>query len=297
MSAVTATAYARIGLLGNPSDGYGGRVLALAYPEHAATISVGGPRPGRPLPLIDAAVRAFHRDTGLAVPPLAPRWHTSIPRQVGLSGSSALIAATLRALSRWAGGHLEGLALAQATWHVETRDLGIAAGPQDRVIQALQGLVEMDFGPTPWLLSPLDPAAVPPLLLGWPARTGAPSGVAHGALARRWQAGDPAVQAALADCAALAAEGAARLRRGELDLRDLVDENLVLRQRLMTVDPADLAAAAAARALGAGAKLAGSGGALVATAPDPTALSQVEGAWRELGLETLRPTVSRAAGP
>src|SRR5207248_8806701 len=73
------------------------------------------------------------------------RFESSIPRQVGLAGSSAIIVATLRCLMDFYGVEIPldvqpSLALA-----VEVEELNITAGLQDRVIQVYEGLVYMDF--------------------------------------------------------------------------------------------------------------------------------------------------------
>jgi glucuronokinase len=128
---ITAHAPARAGLLGNPSDGYGGRTLALAVPRFVASVSAepaegieivpgaldlaSWPSPaafvdridrfgyGTAPQLLAATVRTFLRwrvDEGLGLPGTGVRlsYRTDIPRQVGLAGSSALVVAALRAL-------------------------------------------------------------------------------------------------------------------------------------------------------------------------------------------------------
>ena len=67
-------------------------------------------------------------------------YETSVPRQVGLSGSSAIVVGTLRCLLAYHGLDARALGLAEAhmpqvVLDVESRELGIAAGLQDRVIQ------------------------------------------------------------------------------------------------------------------------------------------------------------------
>ncbi len=296
MKTIVGSAYARIGLLGNPSDGYGGRVLAMTY-QHRAWVGAAGTATVEPLPLRDAAIEAWQGCTGRPYqgPPLA--WGTLIPRQAGLSGSSALIIATLRALGAAAEVPLEGLDLARLAWRVETEHLGIAAGPQDRVVQALEGVLDMDFGPDPWRIERLAPGVLPPLLLGWPRSPGEPSGTAHAVLGGRHDRDEPGIRAALGALTALVGQARERARARDPDWRDLFDRNLALRQALMPIAPPDLEAAQVARSLGAGAKLAGSGGALVATAPDADTLSRLAERWHQLGRQTLVPQVSTAAAP
>ena len=73
------------------------------------------------------------------------RYRTTIPREVGLAGSSAIVIATLRALAGLAGPPIDPELLPALALSVETDELGIAAGLQDRVVQTYGGLVFMDF--------------------------------------------------------------------------------------------------------------------------------------------------------
>jgi glucuronokinase len=124
---------------------------------------------------------------------------------VGLSGSSAIVIAALRALGDWLGFELPPDQLAEAALACEVDELGITAGPMDRVIQAYEGLLAMDFAPPRAAASyrRLDPSGLPPLFLAWNPRGGAPSRRQHGDVRARWLRGDTEVRevvaAALAD--------------------------------------------------------------------------------------------------
>src|ERR1700752_1352096 len=124
-------AYARAGLLGNPSDGYNGKTISFSVRDYWAEVVLyewdaveivladddrakfdsvvelardvrlhgyyGGIR------LIKATIKRFveHCDArGIALHDrkFSVRYQTTIPRQVGLAGSSAIIVATLRCL-------------------------------------------------------------------------------------------------------------------------------------------------------------------------------------------------------
>lgn len=76
--------------------------------------------------------------------------------QVGLAGSSAILTAALRAVLRFYGFGAEDKAAAIGLSRdvlpafvlgVESDELGIAAGLQDRVVQSYEGAVHMDFAP------------------------------------------------------------------------------------------------------------------------------------------------------
>src|SRR3954452_10729270 len=139
-------AFARAALAGNPSDGYGGRTLAVVVREFAARAEVRPAAADRlDIPLVRAAVARFRADV-LAVGPVAVDWATTVPREVGLAGSSAIVIAVLRALARATGATLGERELARMALAVEAEDLGIAAGLQDRLVQAHEGLAAMDFG-------------------------------------------------------------------------------------------------------------------------------------------------------
>src|SRR5512132_2895 len=151
-SMASGKAFARAALAGNPSDGYGGAVLAACVPRLAArarATAADEPLSDPPSALVDATIARF------AHGPCAVRWETTVPREVGLGGSSAIVTATVRALCA-----LHGHAL-------EPEDLGIAAGPQDRYAQAHEGLVLMDFAGARPRVDHLDPGLLPPLYLAW----------------------------------------------------------------------------------------------------------------------------------
>jgi glucuronokinase len=146
-------------------------------------------------------------------------YHTTIPRQVGLSGSSAIITALARALmahfglgGAGCGAALDDDRLATFVLAVESEELGITAGLQDRVVQAYGGAVHMDFDRA--LLAArgfgayarVPARALPPLFLAYAADP-SDSGRIHAPIKQRWLAGDAAVVDAMAAIAALADAG------------------------------------------------------------------------------------------
>ncbi len=272
------TAHARAGLLGNPSDLYDGRVIAFALANFRACVTLTpaerfeiepGADDGLVYPSLregGAALAAYGCDDGVrllraAIQQLVarrggladlasddPRLHfrisytTDIPRQVGLAGSSAIITAALRALAEWFGLRLARAELAELALACETDALGITAGPMDRVIQAYQGLLWMDFAPPRGAHSyrPLDPELLPPLFVAWDPRGGEPSRKLHGDVRLRFLRGDPGVLRALASLPALADEGLDCLERGDTaGLMRLVDRNFETRASIFPVAEVD----------------------------------------------------------
>ncbi len=262
---IHARAYARVGLLGNPSDGYGGKTLAVTVANFCAEAWLTPAPPGAgitliPHPIFDplhfanlghlstlagregysGGVRlmmaALHRlvrhcrARGVELPAqrgFTVRYHTSVPRQVGLAGSSAIITAFLRAVMRFYGFGDEASAAAVGLSRdllpnfvlaIESEELGITAGLQDRVVQAYEGCVHMDFSDPARMASPerggagdyarVPVRALPPLFLAYAADP-SDSGRIHAPVKQRWLAGDPDVVAGMRQIAALADKGRA----------------------------------------------------------------------------------------
>lgn len=284
---VAVSVPARVGLVGHPSDGYRGATLAVTLSNFAAAVEIrpatrlvvepAGPGewPEGGLPLIRATIRRFRShasDLGAPFDPLvAVRYGTTIPREVGLGGSSAIVIATLRALAAFAGlpiarDRLPGLALS-----VETDELGIAAGLQDRVVQAYGGLVFMDFAAGRHEV--VDPALLPPLFVAWDESAAAGSGAAHAAVRARHAAGDRAVVDGMRSLAALAMDGLAALQRADHEaFAEAMAAGYAVRARIFYLDPRHTAMVDEARRLGLVATYTGSGGAIVGIASDRTAV-------------------------
>ncbi|MBI3465650.1 MAG: GHMP kinase [Planctomycetes bacterium] len=184
MRIIRQRAYARAGLVGNPSDGYHGKTISVIVRNFFATVTLyewerielllsqedhsrfesidslvedvklhgyyGGIR------LVKATIKRFAEFCAeqraahnggyeLSADKFSIRYESNIPRQVGLAGSSAIIVATLRALMEFYGVRIPQHVLPSLALSVEKNELGIGAGLQDRVIQVYQGVVYMDF--------------------------------------------------------------------------------------------------------------------------------------------------------
>ena len=273
-------AFARAALAGNPSDGHGGAVLAVCVPSlaaHAEAQPAARTLSDPPSTLVDAAVARFGRG------PCAVRWSTTVPREVGLAGSSAIVTATVRALCALHGHVLAPDALAEMVLAVEVDDLGIAAGPQDRYAQAHEGLVLMDFAGARPHVERVDPALLPSLYLAWRPDAAEASHAVHGGL--RDRAAEPALRAGMARLAGHARAARDALRSGDhAAFAQAVDASFDERAALLDLDPRHVAMVTAARAAGASANYAGSGGAIVGTLP-ASGLEPVARALHALGCE------------
>jgi glucuronokinase len=333
---VQREAYARAGLLGNPSDIYGGRVIALALANFRASVAIEPAAafefvPGADDRLVHASLReaaaaldAFGCDDGVRLVRAALRkavelrggladlaaddarlrfrisYQTSIPRQVGFSGSSAIVTAALRALSDWLGFPLAPGALADAALACETEELGITAGPMDRVIQAHEGVLFMDFARprAPGSLRRIEVSRLPPLFVAWDPSGGAPSRKVHGDVRARWLAGDTDLRRVIEELADLADQGLACLEAGDgAALAALFERSFEVRARAFPLAERDRDLVGIARDAGAAAKLCGSGGAVIGALGDGADWPRLERAIAAAGFRAERARVAEPREP
>lgn len=271
MTPAEGRASARAALAGNPSDGYGGAVLALTLDDFAAEARAVPAEQLAITPdseLVRATVRRFARRVEPRACHTAVSWETSIPRSVGLGGSSAIVIATLRALGALYDTPLEPVELARFALAVESEELGIAAGLQDRIAQSFGGLTFMEFAGD-GRFEPLRPSLLPPLVIAWRESTAAVSGIVHSDLRDRHARGEPAVIAAVDVLARSARAARAALLDGDrVAFARAVDATFDARRRLLPLDPRHVMMVECARAHGAAANYTGSGGAIVAVCRD-----------------------------
>jgi glucuronokinase len=335
MRRVRHTAHARAGLLGNPSDLTDGRVIALALANFTAAVTLEPAERFEILPGADdrltypslregaAALAAQGCDDGVRLLRAALRqlvarrgglddlagddprlrfriaYTTDVPRQVGLAGSSAIVIAALRALADWFGLRMAKAELAELALACEREELGITAGPMDRVVQAYQGLLSMDFAPPrgPRGYRPLDPGLLPPLFVAWDPRGGEPSRKRHSDVRQRFLRGDPDVRRAFALLPTLADAGLDCLARGDTPaLMQLVDRNYETRAAIYPPAPLDAELVRLARAGGAVAKLCGSGGAVLGVLPEGPAWPRLEASYAAAGFGFVRARVAPGLG-
>lgn len=300
---ITAHAYARAGLVGNPSDGYFGKTISFVIRNFAATVTLwesphfeivptdedfakydsvaqflkeqklygyyGGQR------LMKAAVKRFHEYCRAKNIPLHDKnftlqFSTTIPRLVGLSGSSSIIVATMRALCEFYGVTIPKPEFPSVVLSAEKDELGITAGLQDRVIQVYEGMVFMDFDRK--LMEArgygeyeeLKPHTPPPLYVAYDADRAEVSDITHRNLRALFEKGDATVVGAMQKYRDLTDRGRAALLRADWEeLAKVTNENYEIRRTIMDVAPENHRMIETARSVGASAKFAGSGGAIV----------------------------------
>lgn len=330
MEIIKTSAFARAGLLGNPSDGYNGKTISFCIPQYSAQIALyewedveivpckedqsrfdsiqdlardvqlhgyyGGVR------LIKASIKRFaqyceQNNISLHERNFSIRYETSIPRQVGMAGSSAIITATMRALMQFYNVAIPPYLLASLVLSVEIQELGITAGLQDRVIQAYGGMVYMDFdkkkmktsgGLTYGVYKRLDLPADLPLYVAFKTDVSEPTEVFHNNLRARFDMGEPAVVNAMKQFAQFAFQGKQALESGDYKaLNTLIDANFDLRRSICKLPSGQVEMIETARRCGASAKFAGSGGAIVGLYPSAKRLETLKSALNAIGCTVI----------
>ncbi|PXF44588.1 putative glucuronokinase 2 [Gracilariopsis chorda] len=316
-------AYPRVGILGNPSDGFQGKVISASISSEGYAEVVANPSDKFTItpnehneffvhfdnlshllhrfeekgiyfsarPLIGAASITFaniyhkYKLKGEHITSIASlhncnlTYSTNIPMKLGLSGSSALILATLRALARFHNTTLEQICPDIKVWadamrKAEVEILGIAGGRQDPVMALMQGCVLMDFtGGGLGTYERLDETLLPDMWLCYhDKRAGESSGKVHGNLRARYARGDETITRAVRELIDLADEGTKMLKSGDWQgLPRCFDRNFELRVELVGADAigdVNMNLTRVAREAGFSAKMTGSGGCAVCI-PNP----------------------------
>jgi glucuronokinase len=300
---------ARAALAGNPSDGYGGAVLAVPVRAVSARVAV---RPaerlvigGRSFTTLDdlrgalrerdvsglvalgvAAVEAFATHIGRPEP-CSIDISTTIPESVGLAGSSAVVIATLRALAIRAGHPLPPPdVLAAIALAAEVDGLGIAAGLQDRVVQCHDRMMHMEFGGGDH--EAVEPGGVWQLLVAYRLGAAAPSGATHQPLRERYDRGDPDVHEAMEALADQARRATAAMRDGDTaSLGAAMERSFDIRRSIVQLDPAHVEMISLARAAGAAANFSGSGGSITVLATSDDIAISTRAALTRIGCRFL----------
>ena len=177
----TEVAYARCGLVGNPSDIFNGKTMAFLFDRFKAEVILyespqlhikpnarditlfksieelveyrrqygyyGGIR------IIEAMIvrlKEYCDEIGISLEKknFTLEYRSDIPFGVGLGGSSTIIKAVLSALMKFFGlteNEIPKPVQPKLILEAETKELDISAGPQDRVVAVYGGLVYMDF--------------------------------------------------------------------------------------------------------------------------------------------------------
>lgn len=329
---IKQTAYPRAGLIGNPSDGYYGRTIALAFTNFQAEVILYETPELEILPntrdhsvfrslsglvddvklygyyggirLLKAAIRRFAGYCGangirLHDRNFTIRYHSNVPHLVGLAGSSAIITACMRALMSFYGVSIPKPILATLIMEVETVELQLSAGLQDRVAQTYQGLVYMDFNRD--LIEKqghgryeyLDTALLPNLYIAYRQDLSEGSEIVHNDLSSRFRRGDADVHEAVAYWASLTEKVRQKLISGDgCSIGEELNSNFDMRARVCRISDGNLKMIQAARSAGASAKFTGSGGAIIGTFTDEKMYGRLVEKMRKISVEVIKPEIA-----
>jgi len=323
--------YARAGFLGNPSDGYFGKTISfsvrnfrarvLIYPSARLEIKLskadlpvfenlrdlydttrwrgyyGGIR------IIQALIVRFldychQQGIKLEDRNFTIEYDSNIPQRLGMGGSSAIITAALRALCSYFNIVIPIPIQANLALETETKELGVPAGLQDRVIQAYEGLVYMNFAKSIMdrqgygEYERLDPGLLPKVYVAYRTSLSEGTEVFHNNVRQRWLAGDPEVVEAMKIWAGYAEQGrAALLARDYGKLDELINANFDMRRKIYCVSAGNLEMVDTARTVGATSKFAGSGGAIVGTYTDESMYQKLQKVLSGIGVAVIKPRI------
>ncbi|MFP4096432.1 MAG: mevalonate kinase [Cyclobacteriaceae bacterium] len=328
-SIIETSAYARAGLLGNPSDGYHGKTISvivrnfgariLLYPSPEINIEMqeqdinvyrnihhlidsvntmgyyGGSR------LIKAAIKKFgeyceSNQIKLQNKNFTIRYHSSIPRQVGLAGSSAIVTATMRSLVKYYEVDIPQEVLPSIILSAEVDELGINAGLQDRVAQVYEGCVYMDFDKKIMdakghgNYERIDTSLLPNLYLAYKTDLSKVSGTVLNDIKTRYARGDKDVLQTIEEIALLAEKGKEAIKNRNYQLlHELINHNFDLRCKIMNISQSNMELVHTARKCGASAKFTGSGGSIIGIYENDEVLNKLVIELKKINARVVKP--------
>ncbi|MHA1681948.1 MAG: mevalonate kinase family protein [Promethearchaeota archaeon] len=321
---------ARCGILGNPSDGFFGKTIAVPArnfnaqvilfewdsieilpgpSDHVkfddlqdliADLKINGYYGG--FRLVKAAIKQFHDFTekfGINLPDkkFTIRYTSNIPRQVGLAGSSAIITATMKALVNFYGIDMKKEIMANYVLWSETKELGISAGLQDRVVQVYDTPVYMDFEREYMLehdygkYEEIDPKLFPPMFLAYRVNL-THKDTAHNDVRKRWERGEEKIVERMVEIGENAVNGYEALKDGNLEVFSAcVNKNFDLRASIYPIPEKNMEMIKLARSIGATAKFPGSGGAIIGTYDDEKKFTSLTNEFKKINCKVLKITI------
>jgi galactokinase/mevalonate kinase-like predicted kinase len=297
-STVTCSAPGRAGIIGNPTDMYGGAVLSCSVgmrarvtirPSDRLVLETGG-QTCEIKDRSDLRPQGDHFDLARAIldymrlPPLNCHigYESEIPLRSGLAGSTALVVALVKALLVWQGEpETSPYQLAEKARYIELNYLKVVCGYQDAYMCTFGGLNYMDFRGKQFyrdaeaeLFATIEPLSVYaphlPFVLGFTGVRHASSAV-HKPIRERWLEGEAAVVDSYRRMTELARMGKKAILTGDWPrLGQLMNENHSIQRALGGSGDSNeklIAAALEAGALGAKLAGAGDGGTIIALWP------------------------------
>lgn len=323
--------YPRAAVIGNPSDGFFGKTIAFVFSNFGAKVQLyqtpeleikpqrldvtsyknmqdlvedinfagyyGGMR------LLKGMVKVFYEycqknNIKLESKNFTIRYNSNIPLRLGLAGSSAILTACLKALCLFYEVYISPAVFANLVLSVETQELGISAGLQDRVAQAYEKPVFMDFDRDIMEkqgygnYTELSADRFPPFYIAFRKNLSEGTEVVHNNLRARFDIGDPKVLAAMMRWGQITEDFRSALDKNDYDtMHGLIDENFDLRKDLIRISKGNIEMVELARSVGASAKFTGSGGAIIGTYKDEKMFSRLKDLLSNHDIEVIKPNI------
>ena len=322
--------------MGNPSDGYFGKTISFTFSNFRAEVVLYETPELEILPsekdrscfasiqslvkdvrlhgyyggirLLKATVKRFYdycqeHQIDLHDKNFSIRYNSDIPHGVGLAGSSAIITACLRALMAFYGVSIPRYVQANLVLASEAQELQIPAGLQDRVIQAYEGLVYMDFAREIMHkqgygnYEPMDPRLLPRLYIAYRDDLSEPTETFHNNIRHRFDQGEPRVVNAMRFWANLAEKVKKYLLTGQTEpIPEMLNANFDKRCEIYKIAEENIRMVQAARSVGASAKFTGSGGAIVGTYENERMFAELRRRLARLNISVLKPRIAPETG-
>ncbi|MEZ5039551.1 MAG: hypothetical protein R2828_06655 [Saprospiraceae bacterium] len=328
---INTKSYPRAALIGNPSDGYFGKTIAFVFSNFSAEVVLYETPELEILPqerdrsiykninglyedvqlfgyyggirLLKAAIKKFveycvANRVVLDQRNFTIRYQSDIPNRLGLAGSSAIITACMKALMAFYNIRIPRQLLANLVLSVERDELGISAGLQDRVAQAYEQPVYMDFDKSYFekqeygYYETFSATRLKNIYIAYRTDLSEGSEVFHNDIRSRFDRGDESVVAAMKGFADLTVQAKKLLDGGEISaIGPLLDANFDLRSSIYQISEKNKEMVSLARAKGASAKFTGSGGAIIGTYKDEAMFEALCSQLAAHKIEVIKPKI------
>ncbi len=328
---IETISYPRAAVIGNPSDGYFGKTIAFVFSNFTAKVQLyqtpeleikpqrlditsyknmqalvedidfagyyGGMR------LLKGMIKVFYEyckqnKIHLASKNFTIRYDSSIPLRLGLAGSSAILTASLKAICIFYEVYIPPAIFANLVLSVEKVELGISAGLQDRVAQAFEKPVFMDFNKETMLKQGygnykiLNTANFPNFYIAFRKNLSEGTEVVHNNLKARFDIGEEKVLQAMERWGQITEEFKTALDKNQLKtMHNLINENFDLRRSLIPISKGNIEMVELARSVGASAKFTGSGGAIIGTYNDEITFNKLKDLLSNNDIEVIKPNI------
>lgn len=328
---IETLSYPRAAVIGNPSDGYYGKTIAFVFSNFIAKVQLyqtpkleikpqqvdettyknmeelvndinfagyyGGMR------LIKGMIKIFYEycksnHIKLISKNFTIAYKSDIPLRLGLAGSSAILSACLKALCLFYEIYIEPAIFANLVLSVETKELGISGGLQDRVAQAFEKPVFMDFSKEIMEkqgygnYQVLSTQNFPNFYIAFRKNLSEGTEVLHNNLKARFEINEPKVLDAMIRWGEITQEFKVALEKRDNKLmHKLINENFDLRKNLVPISKGNIEMVELARSTGASAKFTGSGGAIIGTYKNEIMYNKLHDLMSNHEIEVIKPNI------